>query len=210
MKRMNVAALVAAAALLLGSVSLDAGATAVYTWYPVNAKVPQISDWLEVTDAAFDSGSMTYSFYHTSSGDSDPGSPIIELDSVGRMLQPQAGDESDSYWYIDANVRFGDYLTGDLWINDGENSYRMSTSGHGKFWTIFGFLSDNPEWGCSDPEAPCSGAMGYWALDSLPPPEPVPEPNLFAAFGVFALGLLGASTARRWRRDHSRQPAARF
>lgn len=210
MKKMNVAALITAAALLLGLVSLDAGATAIYTWYPVNAKVPQISDQLEVTDAAFKSGSMTYSFYHTYSGASDPGSPIIESDSLGHMLQPRAGDESDWYWYIEADVRFGDYLTGNLWINDGENSYSMSSSGHGKLWVISGFLSDNPEWGCSDPEAPCSGAMGYWALDSLPPPEPVPEPNLFAGFGILALGLLGADTARRWRRDRPRQQAAYF
>lgn len=207
MKRMNVAALVAAAALLLGSVSLGAGATAVYTWYPVNAKVPQISDWLEVTYAAYKSGSMTYSFYHTYSGASDPGSPIIGFDSVGHMLQPRAGDTSDWYWYIEADVQFGNYMTGDLWINDGENGYSMSSSGN-NLWTISGFLSDDPEWGCSDPEAPCSGATGYWKLDQVS--APVPEPNLFAAFGVLTLGLIGADAARRWRRDRPRQQAACF
>lgn len=98
-------------------------------------------------------------------------------------------------------------MTGDLWINDGENSYSMSSSGN-NLWTISGFLSDDPEWGCSDPEAPCSGATGYWTLDQVS--APVPEPDLFAAFGDLALGLIGANTARRWRRDHPRQQAARF
>lgn len=199
MKRMHIAALVAAAALLLGSLSLDVGATAIYTWYPVNAKAPQISDRLEVTNAAFHSGSMIYSFYHTYSGASDPSSPIIEFDSAGHMLQPRAGDESDWYWYIEADVRFGDYLTGGLSINDGEDSYSMSSSGGSRLWMISGFLSDDPTWGCSDPEAPCSGATGYWKLDQVS--EPVPEPNLFVAFGVLALGLLGIDMARRWSRS---------
>jgi hypothetical protein len=210
--------LAAAAALLLGSVNLDASASVTYTWYPINRKVPYIhgtchfvfdcTDRLEVTDAAFSSGSMSYSFYHTYPGSFDPGAPVVELDSIGHPLRP-SGDESDWFWYFDTDVRFGDYLTGDLYINDGENSYSMSTSGDSKLWTIFDFRSDNPEWGCSGWwESPCSGAIGYWALDSLPPPEklPVPEPNPFATFGFLAFTLVGVDAVRRWRQAHRPEP----
>jgi len=208
MKKTNVAVLAVTAILLLASVSLDAGASVLYTWQPVNEKVPYIPPdgqcsvlphcglALEVTDAAFNAGFMNYSFAHTYPGASDPESPIISLFSVSQLLQPRDHNPlSDWIWYIDANVQFGDYMTGNLSINDGENSYFMSTPPHGLLWTIQGFTSDNPEWGCYS--SPCSGALGYWVLESAPPPIPAPEPDLFAAFGLLAFALLGADTTRR-------------
>ncbi|HET7612192.1 MAG TPA: hypothetical protein VFK29_10460 [Rhodanobacteraceae bacterium] len=219
MMKTYVAALAATATLLLASVSLDASASVTYTWYPINEKAPYIpadgscgfvfdcTDRLEVTDEAFSSGSMSYSFDHTYPGALDPGAPLIELDSIGHALRP-SDDESDWVWYLDTDVRFGDYLTGDLNINDGENSYSMSTSGDSKLWTISGFLSDDWAWGCYD--HPCSGALGYWSSIGEVPPRPVPEPDPFAAFGFLAFGLLGADAARRWRRarrERSEAPA---
>jgi len=211
MKKTNVAALAVTAILLLASVSLDAGASVVYTWQPVNEKVPYIPPdgrcsvlpqcglVLEVTDAAFNAGLMNYSFAHTYQGASDPESPIISLFSVSQLLRPQGYDPpSDWIWYIDANVQFGDYMTGNLSINDGENSYSMNTHPDGRLWTVYGFNSDDPDWGCY--YSSCSGALGYWALGSAPAPIPAPEPDLFAAFGLLAFALLGADTARRWRR----------
>lgn len=208
MKKTNVAVLAVTAILLLASVSFNAGASAVYTWQPVNEEAPYIPPGgqcsflpqcglvLEVTDAAFNAGFMNYSFAHTYPGASDPGSPIISLFSVSQLLQPRDHNPLSGWiWYIDANVQFGDYMTGYLSINDGENSYFMGTHPDGLLWAIQGFSSDNPAWGCYD--SPCSGALGYWALESAPPPIPASEPEMFAAFGLLALALLGADTTRR-------------
>lgn len=206
MKRTGVAMVLAAVGLLLALVNLNAGATTVYGWYPVNDEPFILFPYgqIEVTDAAQRAGSLSYGFYHYGTGAADPSSPLIEFQFDGHIMQPRSDVWNDWVWSIDADFLFGDYLRGSVYINDGENSYWMSTPGNGQLWTISGFFSDNPDTGCYF--EPCGGATGYWMLEFGP--EPVPEPNLFAAFSFLAFGLLGIDAVRRWRRDHRRQRPA--
>ncbi|MFC5525318.1 hypothetical protein ACFPPA_06140 [Rhodanobacter ginsengisoli] len=205
MKMTYGAALLAAVALPL--VSLDAGAVTYY-WFPTTRvhESPLIAyGQIDINNEA---AAKTYDFYHYSGGPADPSSPFDEIFLEGAGLtglrpQIEAGDE---VWYIYANLAFGDLMTGDMSVGTIDTTFSMSTSGSQGLWTIANFLSDDSEWGCSDPSAPCS-ATGYWAVDeSAVPPMPVPEPDTFAAFGILVFTLLGGDAARRWRRAHRQNP----
>lgn len=205
MKMTYVAALLAAVALPL--VSLDAGAVTYY-WFPTTRvhESPLIAyGQIDINNEA---AAKNYDFYHYSGGPADPSSPFDEifLEGAGRTgLRPQI-QAGDGVWYIYANLAFGDLMTGRMSVGTIDTTFSMSTSGSQGLWTIANFLSDDPEWGCSDPDAPCS-ATGYWAVDeSAVPPMPVPEPDTFAAFGILAFTLLGGDAARRWRRAHRQNP----
>lgn len=210
MKMLVVAAALTAVALLLVAIGPNADATTIYVWYPANQELPIVPyGQIELTDAAQLAGSLNYSFYGGGQGNlmpGDPESPILEI-LFAQGLMPRY--PSDYPWYIDAKLKFGEYLTGNLSVNGLESTYNMSTSGKGQLWTITSFSSDDPYYGdgygaCHD--VPCSGATGYWILEQGP--VPVPEPDMFAAFGILAFALLVIDTARRWRRDHHRPPVA--
>ena len=199
-KRTYIAALAITAALLLGSVSPDAGATVIYRWQPVNVDVSYPVPFygtVAVTDAAYLAGSLDdYHFSRTDSYETYPSSPIVEVQFGGLPLHPRFVDGTN-HWSVDAFVSFGDYLTGSLVVNTISDTYLMFTGGD-TLWSV-DFLSDLSE-ECHDPETPCSGATGYWVLDKST--IPVPEPDPFAALGFLASGLLGVDAARRWRRAH--------
>jgi hypothetical protein len=204
MKMTYVAALLAAVALPL--VSLDAGAVTYY-WFPTTRghESPLIAHGqIDINNEA---AAKNYDFYRYPGGPADPSSPFDEifLEGAARTgLHPQT--QEDGGWYIHANLAFGDLMTGSMSVGTIDTTFSMSTSGSQGLWTIADFLSDAPEWGCSDPDAPCS-TTGYWALDeSAVPPMPVPEPDTFAAFGILAFMLLGADAARRWRIAHRQNP----
>ncbi|NII09487.1 hypothetical protein [Oleiagrimonas sp. C23AA] len=200
MKMTRIATLLSAAALLLGSMNPKADASVIYTWQPVNDKVPNTAPdgaccafdlWLEVTDEAFKAGSMNYSYY----GYPNPGAPIIAFFSSTALMTPPSGNHQPWTWELETDVQFGEYLTGGMYVNDGQVSYYMG--GRNQLWTVRDFRADDPSWGCYDEG--CSGATGYWVTDSVPPPVPVPEPDLFPALALLAAGLLGVDTARRKR-----------
>lgn len=207
MKMTYVAALLAAVALPL--VSLDAGAVTYY-WFPTTRvhESPLIAyGQIDINDEA---AAKNYDFYHCCGEPADPSSPFDEifLEGAGHTgLHPQ-NQGGDTVWYIYANLAFGDLMTGHMSVGTIDTTFSMGTSGSQGLWTITNFLSDDPGWGCSDPYAPCS-ATGYWAIDeSAVPSMPVPEPDLFAAFGLLALVLLGVDTTRRRGQVHFRQVRA--
>ena len=201
MKKMNVVAPVTAAALPLASVSLDAGATAVYGWYPVNENVPYpVPSYgqLEVTDAAYRAGSMNYYFGRYDEGVTDPYSPIIAIEFGWSLLQPRVADGTN-HWSVDAYVHFGEYLTGTIVVNNLDTTYWMYDMYNTAppLWEVSYITDDATECHAEF----CQGATGYWKLESGPEPIPAPEPDPIVAFGLLAFGLLGVDMARgsqRW------------
>lgn len=206
MKRTIVGMVSAIFALLLAAVSLNAGATVVYGWYPVNEDVsypvPSYGRF-KVTDAAYRAGSMDYSFGRFDGYETDPSSPLMGVEFGGSLLQPRVADGTN-YWSVQTYVQFGEYLTGLLIINELDNTYWMGTGGD-PLWSI-SFISDNLDTGCH--EMFCSGATGYWKLEQGP--SAVPEPDMFVAFGFLALAMLGAETARRRHLGRHRQSVIRI
>lgn len=197
MKTMNVAALVTAAALLFASVSLDAGATAVYGWHPVNEKVPYpvpSHGRFEVTDAAYRAGSMDYYFGRNDEEVTDPYSPVIAVEFGWSLLQPRVADGTNN-WSVNAYVHFGEYLTGTIFVNNIDTTYWMSDiyNTAPPLWEVSYITDDATE--CH--EEFCQGATGYWKLESGPEPISAPEPDPFVAFVLLAVGLLGMDMARR-------------
>src|SRR5699024_1979688 len=191
-KTKNVSRLISmlACGLVLGFASMTAGASVIYNWYTIDntPELYSLSGQLEITDAAWLSGSLDYE-YHGGQWDpdgglapyaGDPDSPILRtafsvtnaegMSASDLIIYPRTGvNATIGYpWHIDANFEFGHHsglLTGNLYVNNGESDYEMESSrADGAVWTITRFGSDFAGTGCFSPPQ-CSGATGFWSID---------------------------------------------
>ncbi|NII09505.1 hypothetical protein [Oleiagrimonas sp. C23AA] len=201
MKRIKLAALLVAAVSLWVLLSLPAGATVIYGWHTVQDDgtypVPSHATF-EVTDAAYRAGSMHYEFLHYGIPEEDPHSPLLGTDFSGRLLSPRA-QEGFSYWAIQTNVQFTTYLSGSITVFDLDHIYQMTSTAGPSFplWSV-SYIADKLRTLSS---GLLLGSQRLLAVGVRTDPIPVPEPNLLAAFGLLAVGLLATNAARRrpWR-----------
>lgn len=93
---------------------------------------------------------------------------------------------SPGYWNF--NVKFGEYLTGSMYLNDFSTSVQMAS--HDTLFTISSLGSDSPG-PCFHP-ANCFGGTGYWKLLTVNEPGTV----VLLALGLIPLAALRAGLHR--------------
>lgn len=184
------------AGLILGAASFAANATVVYHWTTVFGAeyFEPLDGTLEISDAAWRAGSLSYDFTQYDGFPGDPDSPIVaslfsvstEGFNLGIAIWPPSGTNLlDSS--LSAQLGFDratGLLTGSLYANNTDSDYAMSSNASGTLWTITAFNTDATlGWGCGI-TGTCSGATGFWKIDAGT--IPVPEPT---ALGLSLLGL---------------------
>lgn len=194
---------------VLGLASSAAGATVVYHWTPTSSSqtMQTLSGTLEIDNAAWYAGSIDYDFTRSMGDPGDPNSPIIAslltVSSVpiGSAFDVRIDPRSDggfATWHMHANLGFdhtSGLLTGNLYVNNSESDYTMSSNDVGSLWAITGFNTDFSLGQCYHTGV-CSGATGVWTLD--PSTIPVPEPGTLG-LTLFGFGLMSVAFGLRRR-----------
>lgn len=193
-------------AALLGLATTAAHSTVVYRWHTVSNTryMAPLSGKLVFTDAAWLSGSVSYSGASGPVPTPDPDSPILE--SLFTMSSPSGHPVFDinvnpvtgegnfgPEWFLNVNFEFdrgSRLLIGNMSVNNTDSDYDMRSNASGSLWTFITFNTDEGMEGCHEAGV-CSGATGYW-LRSVPEPGSLP----FMGLGLVLLGLFGHAAVR--------------
>lgn len=193
-------------AALLGLATTAAHSTVVYRWHTVSNTryMAPLSGKLVFTDAAWLSGSVSYSGASGPVPTPDPDSPILE--SLFTMSSPSGHPVFDinvnpvtgegnfgPEWFLNVNFEFdrgSRLLIGNMSVNNTDSDYDMRSNASGSLWTFITFNTDEDMEGCHETGV-CSGATGYW-LRSVPEPGSLP----FMGLGLVLLGLFGHAAVR--------------
>lgn len=176
-------------------------ASVMYSWRPLNDKLPQGIDLrLEFDDAAVAAGAFSLHVaptYMSGPGQTLPNAGLLSLFYTfqygpGISYLPREETFRDGLGQLDMDVTFdkGGFLSGYISANDQEDNFAMFS--HGRVFRITDARSDAgmPGAGCDfSNQAGCNGATGLI--------HAVPEP---ASLPLLAIGVLGAAGAVRRRR----------